>query len=238
VSSGHVRPHAGIAFRERNPWLAFEDGFRMVRGFIQRLDAGTTGPIQARLGEDLRSLGEGSATTVIALSGPGGLIALRDDPNAYGRTAETPRVRLVIGQPPMRPSLDRLGVAYHATSWILGREAASLLPLDALAGGSLRIPFQPLVHLPLAVHLLGYPGFASIEHANCLCDGIFQHRVASNCALLVTFFECVFDDVPNFLHYYCYLFVVQPELSRRLASRDFNSSHTAAVKGSPFVSTT
>ena len=142
VSSGHVRPQSGIAFRERNPWLAFEDGFRTVRGFIQRLDAGTTGPIQARLGEDLRSLGEGAATTVIALSGPGGLIALRDDPNAYGRTAPTPRVRLVLGQPPMRPSLDRLGAAYHATSWVLGREAAALLPLDALAGGSLRVPWS------------------------------------------------------------------------------------------------
>src|SRR6187402_758644 len=46
VSSGHVRPQAGIAFRERNPWLAFEDAFRMVRGFIQRLDAGASGPVQ------------------------------------------------------------------------------------------------------------------------------------------------------------------------------------------------
>lgn len=142
ISSGHVRPQSGIAFRERNPWLAFEESFRMVRGFIQRLDAGTTGPVQARIGEDLRSLGEGAATTVIALGGAGGLIALRDDPNASGRTAPTPRVRLVIGQPPMRPSLDRLGTAYHGTSWVLGREAASLLPLDALAGGSMRVPWS------------------------------------------------------------------------------------------------
>ena len=142
VSSGHVRPQSGIAFRERNPWQAFEESFRLVRGFIQRLESGTTSPVQARIGEDLRSLGEGAATTVIALSGPGGLVVLRDDPNAYGRTAPTPRVRLVIGQPPMRPSLDRLGIAYHGTSWVLGREAASLLPLDALAGGSLRVPWS------------------------------------------------------------------------------------------------
>ena len=142
VSSGHVRPQSGIAFRERNPWQAFEEAFRLVRGFVQRLESGTTSPVQARIGEDLRSLGEGAATTVIALSGTGGLVALRDDPNAYGRTAPTPRVRLVIGQPPMRPSLDRLGIAYHGTSWVLGREAASLLPLDSLAGGSLRVPWS------------------------------------------------------------------------------------------------
>jgi hypothetical protein len=142
ISSGHVRPQSGIQYRERNPWLAFEEAFRTVRGFIQRLDGGTAGPIQARLGEDLRSLGEGAATTVLGLSGPGGLVTLRDDPNAYGRTAPTPRLRLVLGQPPMRPSLERLAAAYHGTSWVLGREAAALLPIDALAGASLRPPWS------------------------------------------------------------------------------------------------
>jgi hypothetical protein len=142
VSSGHVRPATGIQFRERNPWLAFEEAFRMVRGFIQRLDAGTTGPIQARIGEDLRSLGEGTATTVLALNGPGGVLALHDDPEAYGRTAPTPRIRLVLGQPPMRPSLERLAAAYHATAWVLGREAATYLPIEALAGASYRTPWS------------------------------------------------------------------------------------------------
>jgi hypothetical protein len=142
VSSGHVRPQSGIQFRERNPWLAFEDAFRQVRGFIQRLEGGTAGPVEARLGEDLRSLGEGVATTVLRLSTPGGLQALQDDPNAYGRIAPTPRVRLVLGQPPMRLNLDRLAAAYHGTAWVLGREAASLLPVDALAGASLRPPWS------------------------------------------------------------------------------------------------
>ncbi len=142
VSSGHVRPQSGTQFRERNPWLAFEDAFRMVRGFIQRLEGGPAGPTQARLGEDLRSLGEGTATTVLALAGPGGLLTLRDDPNGYGRKAPTPRIRLVLGQPPMRPSLERLASAYHATAWVLGREATALLPVDALAGASLRPPWS------------------------------------------------------------------------------------------------
>jgi hypothetical protein len=142
VSSGHVRPQTGIQFRERNPWLAFEDAFRGVRGFIQRLESGTAGPIQARLGEDLRSLGEGTATAVLGLASASGLLLLRDDPTAYGRTAPTPRVRLVLGQPPMRQTLDRLAAAYHATAWVLGREAAGLLPIDALAGSSLRPPWS------------------------------------------------------------------------------------------------
>ncbi len=142
VSSGRVRPHSGTQFRERNPWLTFEESFRSVRGFIQRLDTGPQGPIQARLGEDLRSLGEGAATAYLGLTGPAGFARLHDDPHAYGRTAETPRIRLVLGQPPMRPSLERLAVAYHATSWVLGREAALLLPVDGLAGASLRVPWR------------------------------------------------------------------------------------------------
>ena len=141
ISSGHVRPQTGTQYRERNPWLAFEDAFRLVRGFVQRLDGGATGPIQARLGEDLRSLGEGAATTVLALNGPAGFLTLRDDPNAYGRTAPTPTLRLVLGQPPMRPNLDRLAAAYHGTAWALGREATAMLPIDALAAASLRTPW-------------------------------------------------------------------------------------------------
>jgi len=142
VAGGHVRPPTAVQWRERNPWLAFEDAFRGVRGFIQRLDGGSLGSLQARLGEDLRSLGEGTATAVLGLSGPSGLLSLRDDAGVYGRTAPTPRVRLVLGQPPMRPSLERLAAAYHGTAWVLGREAAGLLPIDALASSSLRAPWS------------------------------------------------------------------------------------------------
>ena len=142
VSSGHVRPGTGTQFRERNPWNAFEDSFRTVRGFIQRLEGGTAGPIQARLGEDLRSLGEGTPTAVLASSGPSGLLTLRDDPNAYGRKTATPKIRLVLGQPPVRPNLERLAAAYHGTAWVLGREAAAILPIDGLAGASLRPPWR------------------------------------------------------------------------------------------------
>ncbi len=142
VAGGHIRQSSASQWRERNPWLAFEDAFRSVRGFIQRLDGGALGPVQARLGEDLRSLGEGTATAVLGQSGPSGLLAMREEPSVHGRTGAAPRIRLVLGQPPMRPNLDRLAAMYHGTSWVLGREAASLLPIDALAASSLRPPWS------------------------------------------------------------------------------------------------
>ncbi len=145
VAGGHVRLPAASQWRERNPWLAFEDGFRAVRGFVQRLEGGALGPMQARLGEDLRALGEGSATAVLAIASSSAVRALLEDsgPGAGDRSAApAPRVRLVLGQPPIRPSLERLAAAYHGTAWTLGREAAGLLPIDALADTSLRAPWS------------------------------------------------------------------------------------------------
>ena len=141
IAGGHVRLPQATQWRERNPWLAFEEAFRTVRGFVQHLEGGALGPLQARLGEDLQALAEGSATAVLAVASPSALRALSDN-TAHDRPGTAPKVRLVLGQPPMRPSLDRLGVAYHGTAWTLGREAASLLPIDALADPSLRAPWS------------------------------------------------------------------------------------------------
>jgi hypothetical protein len=142
VAGGHVRLPGTAQWRERNPWLAFEDSFRQVRGFVQHLEGGALGPLQARLGEDLQALAEGSATAVLAVSSPSAVRAL-SDAAGFGRTAApNPKVRLVLGQPPMRPSLDRLAMAYLGTAWTLGREATSLLPADALADQSLRAPWS------------------------------------------------------------------------------------------------
>jgi hypothetical protein len=141
VAGGHVRLPAARQWRERNPWLAFEEGFRTVRGFVHHLEGGALGPLQARLGEDLQALAEGSATAVLTVASPSALRALSDG-EGFGRSGPAPKVRLVLGQPPMRPSLDRLAVAYHGTAWTLGREAAALLPIDALADQSLRAPWS------------------------------------------------------------------------------------------------
>jgi hypothetical protein len=142
VAGGHVRLPGGAQWRERNPWLAFEDAFRTVRGFVQRLEGGAFGPVQARLGEDLRSLAEGPATALIGLGTPSGLRTVGSDAREIGRGGPGPRIRLVLAQPPLRPNLDRLAAAYHGAAWVLGREAASLVPAGALAGTSLRAPWS------------------------------------------------------------------------------------------------
>jgi hypothetical protein len=145
IAAGAVRATAPDPWRERNPWLAFEDGFRQVRGFVQRLESGAIGPLEARLGTDLRSLVEGSNNAVVRVMTPGALGLLADEAREArgGREgAVEPRIRLVLGQPPARFSQERLGGAYHGTCWALGREAASLLPLEPLLGTAVRAPWS------------------------------------------------------------------------------------------------
>jgi hypothetical protein len=139
IAAGRVRTPIPERWRERNPWLAFEDGFRVVRGFMQRLEGSALGPLEARLGSDLRSLVEGPTNAVVRIMTPGALETLASEGRAG---AGAPRVRLVLGQPPTRFNQERLGATYHATSWVLGREAASLLPLEPLLGPAMRAPWS------------------------------------------------------------------------------------------------
>ncbi|HEX5015792.1 MAG TPA: hypothetical protein VFV72_16730 [Candidatus Limnocylindrales bacterium] len=146
IQAGRVRQPGGGGWRERNPWLAFEDGMRLVRGFIQRLEGGGFGAVQARLGEDLRSLSDGTATAVLGVAGPAAARILGVGPASGGAAGNDPRpgrgrVRLVLGQPPVRPNQERLSLAYWATAWVLGRDAASILPIEALSGGAIRAPW-------------------------------------------------------------------------------------------------
>lgn len=139
VTEGRVRLPAAAQWRERNPWLAFEDGVRLVRGFVQRLESGAWGPVPARLGEDLRSLAEGSATAVLRQATPAGLAALGlEAEHLAGRGVPVPRIRLAVGMAPLRPTGERLAWAYQGTAWVLGREAAATLPLEPLFGPAVR----------------------------------------------------------------------------------------------------
>ena len=106
IAGGHVRLPGGAHWRERNPWLAFEDGVRLVRGFVQRLESGAWGPVPARLGDDLRSLVEGSATAMLKQGTSAALGALQLETAHLADAGERPRVRLVVGTPPLRP-VDR-----------------------------------------------------------------------------------------------------------------------------------
>ncbi|HEU4918872.1 MAG TPA: hypothetical protein VFT20_03985 [Candidatus Limnocylindrales bacterium] len=145
IQAGKVRPPGAGQWRERNPWLAFEDGIRLVRGFIQRLEGGSYGSVQARLGTDLRSLADGTATAVLGVAGPSAVRTLGIDGSAIVPPGAGPagraRIRLVLGQPPVRPNQERLSLAYWATAWTLGREAAAILPIEALSGSAIRAPW-------------------------------------------------------------------------------------------------
>ena len=138
ISGGHVKLPGGATWRERNPWLAFEDGVRVVRGFVQRLESGAWGPVPARFGEDLRSLTEGAATTVLRQATPAALAALGMEMEHLAGTAIKPRVRLALGTAPQRPVAERLAWAYHGTAWVMGHEAAATLPLEPLFGPGVR----------------------------------------------------------------------------------------------------
>ena len=147
IAGGTVRTPVPDPWRERNPWLAFEDGFRTVRAFVQRLESGAIGPLEARLGTDLRSLKEGPATAVIRTMTPSALEAFGAEARDPGREPGSrgparPKIRLILAQPPARFSQERLGAAYHGTCWALGREAASLLPLEPLLGPAIRAPWS------------------------------------------------------------------------------------------------
>ncbi len=138
IASGHVKLPGNAQWRERNPWLAFEDGVRVVRGFIQRLESGAWGPVPARLGDDMRSLAEGAATAVVRQGTPAAIDALGLEARRQVGAGIRPRVRLAVGTPPLRPVAERLAWSYHATAWALGREAASTLPLEPLFGPAIR----------------------------------------------------------------------------------------------------
>ncbi len=147
LAGGIVRTPIPEAWHERNPWLAFEDGFQSVRALVQRLESEAGGRIEARHGTDLRSLVEGAATVVVRVMTPDALSTLaaeaRDPSREPGsRGPARPRIRLLIGQPPPRFSQERLAAAYHGTCWALGREAASLLPLESLLGPAIRTPWS------------------------------------------------------------------------------------------------
>ena len=105
IAGGTIRTAIPERWRERNPWLAFEDGYRQVRAFVQRLEGASLGPLDARFGTDLRSLAEGSPNAVIRVMTPGALEALagearepqrdagRDSPPGRGDPADPPRPR-------------------------------------------------------------------------------------------------------------------------------------------------
>lgn len=141
IYNGRVKLPAERQWRERNPWMVFEEGCRQVRTFVQRIEV-TTGSFQPRPGEDLAALIDGTANVVLRTGSP-------DTPENMptlaparshlpGRLDPRSRVRLVLTQLPVHWSTENLSFAYLATSLAVGHQAAAGLPLDGIFGAPAR----------------------------------------------------------------------------------------------------
>ena len=139
ITGGRLRPPGSPGWRERNPWLAFEEGYALVRGFVQALDNGPLAAVQARLVDRLDGLVEGAPMISLRVAAPQALERLSAEGIAL-EPAERARVRLVVGQSPLEWTPSRLSEAYALTGWSLGSEAARLLPLDPLFDADARPP--------------------------------------------------------------------------------------------------
>lgn len=133
VVHGRVKAPGGRQFRERDPWLLFEEGARAVRAFVQRLDGPTTGHHAARYGRDLAALLDASANVVLR-QGTAADPAVQPRLPGGPATRDDSRVTLVLSQPPVHWTPETLGFAYLATALGLGYDAAATLPLEALFG--------------------------------------------------------------------------------------------------------
>ncbi len=130
IQGGRIRRSTDKQWRERNPWLLFEEGCRIVRSFVQRVESQISGPTQARIGRDIESLMDGSSNVVLGQGSIGALASIADPSSPASRA--NARVRLVLAQLPIHWSPENLSFAYLATSIAMGREAAATLPLDVL----------------------------------------------------------------------------------------------------------
>jgi len=139
IVEGRVRPAGAPGWRERNPWRAFEEGYQLVRAFVQALDDGPYGAVQARLAEPLDGVLDGPP--MISLRVGAGDVLERFAAEAEALTAaQRARVRLVLAQPLPEWTPGRLAESFVVTAWGLGSEAARLLPFAPLLDADARPP--------------------------------------------------------------------------------------------------
>lgn len=141
ISGGRVRGSSSRQWRERNAWGAFEESTRVVREFVQALEAGGQ-HTPARVGPDLQALLDGSANVALRFGMPLGRETFGPAPRPGGEPGARPRVRpgirLVLSQPPIHWSVDNLAFAYLASSLAIGPEGAATLPLATVFGSASR----------------------------------------------------------------------------------------------------
>jgi len=132
ITNGVLKTPTANEWRELNPWLAFEGGLKLVKTFVGRLEAGTPRAAFARLGPDLAALEGGTSNVTVGETTPASLRRLGLHGERMAHSGSTSRVRLVLGQTPLRWTPERLAASYHGTGWIFGSAAVSMLPYEAL----------------------------------------------------------------------------------------------------------
>ncbi len=139
IVEGRVRPAGAPGWRERNPWRAFEEGYQLVRAFVQALDDGPYGAVQARLTEPFDGVLDGPPMISLRVGAGDALERLSAEAEAL-TAAQRARVRLVLSQPLPEWTPARLAEAFVVTAWGLGSEAARLLPFMPLLEAGSRPP--------------------------------------------------------------------------------------------------
>ena len=132
IANGVLKLPAAREWRELNPWQAFEAGLKVVKTFVQHLEAGTPRSAVARLGADMAALEGGTSNVIVAATTPGALRRLGLHGERMSHADSPSRVRLLLGQTPLRWTPERLAASYHGTGWIFGAAAVALLPYDGL----------------------------------------------------------------------------------------------------------
>jgi hypothetical protein len=134
IANGVLKMPAVNEWRELNPWLAFEGGLKLVKAFVGRLEAGTPRSAFARLAPDMAALEIGTSNVTVSECTPAALRRLGLHGERMAHSGSPSRVRLLLGQAPMRWTPERLAASYHGTGWIFGSAAVSMLPYEALFG--------------------------------------------------------------------------------------------------------
>ena len=153
ITSGVLKRPTAHEWREVNPWQAFEAGLKLVKTFAGQLDTGTPRGALARLGVDLPALESGTANVTVIETTPASLRRLGIHGDRMAHSGSPSRVRLLLGQAPLRLTPERLAASYHGTAWVFGAAAVSMLPYDDLFG-----PAPKLTAMDEATDLAGSIG--------------------------------------------------------------------------------
>ncbi len=167
IAAARLRAPGSVGWRERNPWLAFEEGFGLVRGFVQGLEDGQFGVVQARLTDPLDGLPEGAPMVSLRIGADDALDRLAAEGAALAPAARS-RIRLLVGSGPIEWTLPRLAEAFVLTGWTLGSEAARLIPFEPLLDPDAR-PYRRAAALRASLEAV-VPALATDATATVLLD--------------------------------------------------------------------